>query len=183
MSSQQWYARKTKIGKTWIGTSIKCNSLYSFYVKQSHSNNTICHLIYRHTDYSNKDELVIHDILVAEFKNSLGSVILNGMKQYLSNILWLSFLLSQVMMQHKAFVKDLATKNESVKRDTFVMAHSGRNLAKVYHEALWKKHSSDLVSAKMWIDENSEATFYYQELIFSTWTTTKQNDNLFTLEI
>lgn len=54
-------------------------------------------------------------------------------------------------------------KNRSVTKNTFVMACDVRNLAKVRYESLWQKHSSDLISVKMWVDENHEVVFCYQE--------------------
>lgn len=175
--------KKKRIGKTQTGKSIKRGCLCAFYAKQPYSDNTICQLIYRHSDHSNKDGVVVHGVSVTGLKDSLGSTISDGMKQYLSNLLWLGLSPSQVMAQHKAFVKDLAMKNGSVTRDTFVMAHDVRNLAKVRHEALWQKHSSDPVSVKMWVDENPEAVFCYQEHGLLDLNRKKQDDTPFTLGI
>lgn len=88
--------QKKQIGKTWTCKPIKSGYLCGFYAKQPYSYNMICYLIYRHSDHLKKDKLVVHNVSVTGFKDNLGSTISNGMKQHLSNLLWLSFFPSQM---------------------------------------------------------------------------------------
>lgn len=85
-----------RIGKTQRGKSIKRGFLCCFYAKQPYSDNTICQLIYRFKDHANKDGVVVHGVSVTGFKDSLGSKISDGMKQHLSNLLWLGLSPSQL---------------------------------------------------------------------------------------
>lgn len=120
----------------------------------------------------------MHGVGVSGFKDTWGNS-----KQHLSNLLWLCLSPSQVMAQHKTFVKDLAMQNGYVNRDTFVQPNDVRNLAKVRDEALWQKHSSDPRSIKMWVDKNPDSVFCYKEHSLLELNKKKQGDTPFTLGI
>ena len=182
-TSQRRQVQKSRVGKNQMGKSIKRGCQCYFLAKQPYSNTTICQLIYRFREHSNINGDVIHGVTVSGFKDTLGSGLLDAMKQHLSNLLWLGLSPSQVMAQHKSFVKDLAMQNGPISRDTFVQPHDVRNLAKIRHEALWQKHPTDPISVKMWIEENPELVFCYREHGLLDLNHIKQDDTPFTLGI
>lgn len=182
-TTQPSQAKRKRVGKTQTGRSIKRGCQCCFFAKQLYQDPTICQIIYRSSNHTNKEGHVVHGVSVAGFKDSLGSALSTEMKAHLTNLLWLGLSPSQVMAQHKAFVKNLAAENGDVNRDTFVQAQDVRNLAKTRDKALWQRHDSDPTSVKMWVDENPNDVFCYREHGKLDLNRKKQDDTPFTLGI
>jgi hypothetical protein len=87
------------------------------------------------------------------------------------------------MVKHKSVVKSMALSNVHVTRDTFVLPQDVRNLSNKMAEDLWQKHEKDVVSVRMWKDENPECMFYYQEHGLLDLNEMRQDSTLFTLGI
>jgi hypothetical protein len=89
----------------------------------------------------------------------------------------------QVMVHHKAYVKEKALNNEPVIRDIFVLQCDVKNLAKKKVDELWQKHPKDPISVKMWVLENPNSVFYYVQHAPLDFNLPNQDDTPFTLGI
>jgi len=83
------------------------------------------------------------------------------MKAHLMGLIREGLSLVQVMVHHKAYVKEKSLNNECVIHDTFVLPSDVRNLAKKKANELWHKHPKDPINVRMWVLENHDSIFYY----------------------
>jgi len=76
------------------------------------------------------------------------------MKAHLMGLIRQGLSLAQVMVHHKAYVKEKSLNNERVIHDTFVLPFDVRNLAKKKANELWHRHPKDPINVRMWVLEN-----------------------------
>jgi hypothetical protein len=149
--------------------------------KQNYIDTTLCHLVYKVTEHVNCHGEQCHRLMVAGFKHSMGSSLSKNMKKKLGSTLDMGLISTQVMIQHKAFVMEMALSNAPVSRDMFVMAHDVRNIANKRTEETWMKHKKETLSIRLWKDENIKQVFFYQEHGLLDMNKVKQDDAPFTL--
>ena len=102
MSQHQKTRQKTKkIGKFAYGTSSKCRCQCHFIAKQPYMDNSLCHLIYKCSEHTNKDGDQCHGILVVGFCNALNTSLIVKNKKEISSMLDFGLTPSQIMAQYK----------------------------------------------------------------------------------
>ena len=57
----------------------------------------------------------------------------------------------------------LTENNVPAYRDTFIMPSDVYNITNKLVKELWEKHPKDAMSVKMWIEENPDSWYHYQE--------------------
>ena len=163
--------------------SIKCGCLCHFVAKRPYLNGSLCQLIYEHIEHTNKYGEPCHESTVASFCHALGSNIFEDMKLRIEQMHALGLSPAQIMNQHKQNMKELAKCNERVTRVTFLFPSDVRNICKKRAEELWKKHPSDPISVRMWVHENPDSVFFYQDHSLLDLNNTNQEDIPFSLGI
>jgi hypothetical protein len=138
--------KKPRIGQKAAGMSMKRGCQRHFLAKQNYMDTILCHLVYKVTEHVNCHGEQCHGLMVAGFKHSMGSLLSENMKQKLGSMLDMGLTSTQVMIQHKAFVMEMALLNAPVSRDMFVMAHDVRNIANKRAEETWMKHKKEISS-------------------------------------
>jgi hypothetical protein len=91
----------------------------------------------------------------------LDSQLSDGMKARIMGLLQQGMSSTQVMIHHKAHVREMALKNENVTRDTSIPPSDVRNLVKKRTNKLSQKHSKDPINVKMWVLKNLDLIFNY----------------------
>jgi len=183
LESSHQTQKKTRILKTMFGMSIKCGCQRAFIAKQPYLDQSLCKLIYLSAKHKNKEGEVCHGKDVVGYWHALGSQVSDGMEGHLMGLLRQGLSLTQVMIHHKAHVREMALKNERVTQDTFVLSSDVRNLAKKQANELWQKHCKDPINVRMWVLENPDSIFFYVQHAPTDLNSQTQDDTPFTLGI
>ena len=162
-ASQTVGSKKKRVTKKHTGGSMKRGCQCYFVAKQPYLDNTLCEIQYHNMDHHNMQGESCHGEDFSGSCHSLGNRLSDGMKQHLMSLLRLGLSPAQVLAQHKARIKELAFTNADVDRDTFVLPSDVRNLSNKRAEELWQKHPKDSTSVRMWMQENMDSVFFYQE--------------------
>lgn len=173
--------KKPRIGQKAAGMSRKRGCQRHFLAKQNYMDTTLCQLVYKVTEHVNVHGELCHGVTVAGFKHSMGTSLSENMKNKLGSMLDMGLTSTQVMIQHKAWVMEMALTNAPVSRDMFVQAHDVRNIANKRAQETWMKHKKETVSIRLWKDENIKEVFFYQEHGLLDVNKKEQEDSPFTL--
>jgi hypothetical protein len=93
--------KKKRIGKFAYGTSIKRRCQCHFVAKQPYMDSSLCHLIYKCSEHTNKDGDQCHGTMVVGFRNALSTSLTVKKKEEISSMLDFGLTPSQVMAQYK----------------------------------------------------------------------------------
>jgi hypothetical protein len=157
--------KKSRIGQKAAGMSMKRGCQRHNLAKQNYMDTTLCHLVYKVTEHVNCHGEQYHGLMVAGFKHSMGSSLSENMKK-LESMMDMGLTSIQVLIQHKAFVMEMALSNAPVSRDMFVMVHDVRNIANKRVEETWMKHKKETLSIRLWKDENIKQVFFLSRAWF-----------------
>ena len=172
-----------RIGKTMAGNSIKRGCQRAFVAKQPYLDGALCVLIYENTEHLNLHGELCHGTMVSGTRYALGAGLSEELKQKIAQMHAYGLSPAQIMQQHTKEVRELALSNGVVTRDTFLLPVDVRNICRKRAEELWEKHPSDPISVRMWVVENPENVFYYQEHSLLDINSHVQNDSPFTLGV
>lgn len=173
--------QKQRMSQKEAGTSMKKGCQRHFLAKQNYMDNSLCQLVYKISEHVNSNGDQCHGLAIPGCKHSMGTSLSDSKKKELTAMLDCGLTPTQVMIQHKAHVMELALANAPVGRDTFVLPHDVRNLANKRAGDLWMKHKNEIVSLRMWKDENIKRVFFYQEHSLMDMNQTEQQNNPFGL--
>jgi hypothetical protein len=184
-------AKVKRIGKTMAGNSIKRGCQRAFVAKQPYLDGTLCVLIYENTEHLNiHGELchgtmveLCHGTMVSGTRYALGVGLSDELKMKIAQMHAFGLSPAKIMQQHTKEVRELTLSNGVVTRDTFLLPVDVRNICRKRAEELWEKHPSDPVSVRMWVMENPENVFYYQEHDLLDINSQVQDDSPFTLGV
>lgn len=160
---------------------MKRGCLRHFIAKQNYLDNSLCQLVYKISEHVNSNGDQCHGVAVAGFKHSMGTCLSDKKKSELTELLDCGLTPTQMMVQHKAHMMELALQNVPVHRDMTVLPHDVMNLANKRAGDLWMKHKNKVVSLRMWKDENVQRVFFYQEHSLLDMNITEQQNNPFAL--
>ena len=172
-----------RIGKTLAGNSIKRGCQRAFVAKKPYLDNSLCLLIYENTEHLNTHGEMCHGTMLQGTRYALGAGLSEELKIKIAQMHAFGLSPAQIMQQHTKEVRELAIANGVVTRDTFLLPVDVRNICRKRAEELWEKHPSDPVSVRMWVMENPENVFYYQEHSLLDINSQVQNDSPFTLGV
>ena len=166
------------IGKTLAGNSIKRGCQRTFVAKQPYLDGALCVLIYENTEHLNTHGELCHGTMVSGTRYALGVGLSSELKMKIAQMHAFGLSPAQIMQQYTKEVRELALSNGVVIRDTFFVAGG-------CEERLSKSsgHMSDPISVRMWVMENLENVFYYQEHSLLDINSQVQNDSPFTFGI
>ena len=172
-----------RIGKTMAGNSIKRGCQRAFVAKQPYLDGALCVLLYENTEHLNSRGELCHGTMVSGTRCALGAGLSEAMKMKIAQMHAFGLSPAQIMQQHTKEVRELAISNGVVTRDTFLLPVDVRNICRKRAEDLWEKHPSDPISVRMWVLENPENVFYFQEHSLLDINSQVQNDAPFTLGV
>jgi hypothetical protein len=69
----------------------------------------------------------------------------------------------QVMNKHKCRVKEMMENSNELSRYLFLSEQNIIHLARKLAKKTYKKHENDAHSVRMWVVENKDKVFFYQE--------------------
>ena len=170
-----------RTGKTVAGNSIKRGCQRAFLAKKPYLDPTLCILIYENTEHLNAQGELCHGTMVQGTRYALGAGLSEELKMRIAEMHAFGLSPAQIMQQHIKEVRELAIANGTVTRDTFLLPVDVRNICRKRAEELWAKHPSDPVSVRMWVMENPENVFYYQEHSLLDINSQVQDESPFTL--
>jgi len=176
-------AKVKRIGKTMAGNSIKRGCQRAFVAKQPYLDGALCVLIYENTEHLNIHGELCHGTMVSGTRYALGAGLSDELKMKIAQMHAFGLSPAQIMQQHTKEVRELALSNGVVTRDTLLLPVDVRNICRKRAEELWEKHPSDPVSVRMWVMENPENVFYYQEHDLLDINSQVQDDSPFTLGV
>ena len=176
-------AKVKRIGKTLAGNSIKRGCQRAFLAKKPYLDGSLCILVYENTEHLNTQGELCHGTMVQGTRYALGAGLSEELKIKIAQMHAFGLSPAQIMQHHTKEVRELAIANGPVTRDTFLLPVDVRNICRKRAEELWEKHPSDPVSVRMWVMENPENVFYYQEHSLLDINSQVQNDSPFTLGI
>lgn len=143
--------------------SVKRGCQCSFVAKQPYLDNSLCDIVYHNMHHVNAKGEVCHGAPIGGLRHALRNGLSENMKKYIMGLLRMGRSPAQVMVQHKARIKELALDNAKVERDTFVLPSDIQILSNKRGEEMWQKHPKDPMSVRMWMQENPNSVFFYQE--------------------
>lgn len=93
----------------------------------------------------------------------LGASVLEDMRYKIAQMHIFSLSPTQSMQQYTKEVGELALANGTITCNTFMLPSNVRNICRNCVDELWMKHPFDLISVRMWVLENHDDMFFYQE--------------------
>jgi hypothetical protein len=155
--------RQRRASRVQAGMTSKRGCLCNFVAKQLYMDNTLCEIQYHGMNHFNRQGQPCHGSSFASFRYSLGARLSWRTRNWIRSMLGQGFSPAQVMAFHKKEVWECAMENMTSSKDTFIMPDDVYNLCKKRATQLWQKHARDLLSVRMWKEENEESVFHYHE--------------------
>ncbi len=97
--------------------------------------------------------------------------------------IWQNLIPIQIVVHHKAYVKDKALNNKPMTHDTFVFPFEVKDLTNKIVDESQEKHLKDPINVQMWILKNLNSKFYYFQHVLLDLNLSNQDDTLFILKI
>lgn len=124
-----------------------------------------CEVGYFCTDHVDKDGNIVHDKSnVQRGKFRFRKHISEEVRDWVLRQFDESIPMEAIKQKHQKLVlkaRDEGTLNPS--RDCFLSMEDIRNICGVRSQSMYKKHDNDAESVRMWVRENRESVFYYQD--------------------
>ncbi len=96
-------------------------------------------------------------------KSALSLHVSEEIRAFVLEHLWLGLSIYQMMNKHKVQVKDMMENRVELSWDLFLSEQDICNMAGQLAKEMYKKHENDVQIVWMWVVENKDNVFFYQE--------------------
>lgn len=145
------------------GETQKRGCLCGFLVKRLYMFPDVAQLSFSKENHVNKDGWIVHGSAVNGDKGRFVSHLSQDMVDFVQKQLRLGLSVSQIMMKHKRYVKDIMDTTGELSRDIFILEDDVRNMAGKLALESYKRHVNDAKSVRMWVAENHDSVFFIQD--------------------
>lgn len=146
------------------GGSIKRGCRCRFHVKKYYFLPHIGEITYNETEHVNSLGMVTHDKDNIGQKTRFRKHISNEIRDFVRNLYLAGVPVSQIHSLHCAAILKARDEGNLVpSRDCFLSEDDIRNMAGILQKDVYMKNPNDAESVRMWVKENPNLVFYYQE--------------------
>jgi hypothetical protein len=132
----------------------------SFTLKRFYLHPTVVKISYTTFQHVNKLGLVVHGNVKSSYKSTFSAPVSKETRSFVLENLRLGLSIYQVMNKHKSQIKEIMENNGNLPRDFFLCEQDIRNMVGKLAKETYKKDENDV---RMWVIENKEKVFFYQE--------------------
>jgi hypothetical protein len=146
------------------GGSIKRGCQCMFYIKRYYFLPDVPEISYFSVKHVSPTGVVVHDKNTVRDKTRYAKHISEEIREFVRNLYLAGVPIAWIHCMHMATVIRLCDEgNLVVSRDCFLSEDDVRNVCGLLQKDLYMKHSNDAESIRMWVWENPDLVFYYQD--------------------
>jgi hypothetical protein len=149
--------------KQW-GGSLKRGCLASFSVKTLYLLPHISEICIYEAEHVNHARIICHGVQHCGDRSALSWHLSQEIKEFVLTLLRKGFSISQIMVKHIAALKDALKDGKEATRDWFLHEQDVRNLATKVDRETYMLSAEDAKSVQLWVQENADSVFFYQEI-------------------
>lgn len=145
------------------GASIKKGCTAEFMVKVLYLQRHIALICFIQVKHCNQYGLHVHGKERPGDRSAFAAHLSKDIKTWVVKQLDLNLSVSQIMALHRLNVKKIMDGQQEITRDLFLTDQDVRYLSNKKAKETYQFHPHDALSVKMWVQQNTESVFYYQE--------------------
>jgi hypothetical protein len=146
------------------GGSIKRGCQCMFYVKRYYFLPDIAEISYITVKHVSREGIVVHDKTTLRDKTSYAKHISEEIKDFVRNLYLAGVPIARIHCLHMATIIKLRDEGNLVKtKDCFLSEDDVCNVCGLLQKDLYMKDPNDAESVRMWVHENPDLVFYYQD--------------------
>jgi hypothetical protein len=146
------------------GGSIKRGCQCMFYVKRYYFLPDVAEISYFRVKNVSPVGVVVHNKSIVRDKTRCAKHISEEIREFVRNLYLTGVPIARIHCMHMATVIRLCDEENLVaSRDYFLSEDDVRNVCGLLQKDLYMKHSNDAESVRMWVWENLDLVFYYQD--------------------
>ncbi len=157
--------RSTRVTAAKEGGSVKRGCVCRFYVKRYFFLPDMAEITYNDTAHVNKDGILVHDkhsIVLARYRFSKHYT--SEIRDFVLNLHHAGVPPARILALHiKTVLQQRANGTLQKSRDCFLSEVDIKNIVGKAHKDTFMKNSNDAESVRMWVRENTNIVFYFQE--------------------
>lgn len=135
-----------------------------FYVKRYYFLPHIAEISYFNVKHVSPAGVVVHDKSTVRDKTRYAKHISEEIREFVRNLYLAGVPIARIHCMHMATIIKLRNEGKLVtSRDCFLSEDDVRNVCGLLQKDLYMKHSNDAESVRMWVRENPDLVFYYQD--------------------
>jgi hypothetical protein len=146
------------------GGSVKRGCQCMFYVKRYYFLPHIAEISYFNVKHVSPARFVVHDKTTVRNKTRYAKHISEEIREFVHNLYLAGVPIARIHCIHMATIIKLRDEGKLVtSRDCFLSEDDVHNVYGLLQKDLYMKHSNDAKSVRMWVRENPDLVFYYQD--------------------
>ena len=134
-----------------------------FVTKWVYVDQTLCELQQHYWNHVTIDGKAIHGTTFEGFRHALGGRLTMKTMKWIESMIRQGFFARQIMQLHQEHVLEATRQGIKPTRNTFIILDDIHNIAKKRTRELYQKYKNNVVNVRMWIEENHDYVFIYQE--------------------